>query len=178
MINIQMSQIEQNYLFDCIRLVPENSIIVEIGTLFGGSAEILYRASKEKNNKIFTIDSYELGSTSMENTKMNLQNAGCEGLTVIQGLSSDVAKDWKASIDCLFIDGDHQYESVKLDIESWLSKVKMGGMVLFHDYESWLGVTQAVNEAIEKGELQKEGQAQSLLLTKYSCSDCAFFKKI
>ena len=77
----------------------------------------------------------------------------------------EAAKEWELPIDLLLIDGDHEYKSVKEDIESWLPKVKNGGSVLFHDYGSWLGVTQAVNEAIEKGLLNKVRQSQTLLLT-------------
>lgn len=52
-----------------------------------------------------------------------------------------------ASLDFVFIDAQHDYLSVKLDIETWSPKVKPGGLISGHDYdERFPGVVQAVNE--------------------------------
>ena len=52
------------------------------------------------------------------------------------------------SLDFAFIDADHSYEAVRLDIENWMPKVKPHGMLLGHDYvERYDGVIRAVNEA-------------------------------
>lgn len=53
------------------------------------------------------------------------------------------------SIDFIYIDADHTYESVKKDIESYLPKLKDGGVIGGHDYQDkWPGVINAVNETI------------------------------
>jgi predicted O-methyltransferase YrrM len=51
------------------------------------------------------------------------------------------------SVDCLFIDAAHDYESVKKDITAWLPKVKKGGILAGHDW-SWHGVRTAVQELL------------------------------
>ena len=57
------------------------------------------------------------------------------------------------SLDFVFIDADHSYESCKADIEAWLPKVKLGGLLGGHDYENTefpeFEVARAVNEAVE-----------------------------
>jgi len=56
------------------------------------------------------------------------------------------------SLDFVFIDADHTYESVKEDISSWFPKVKVGGFIGRHDYNSkktWPGVCQAVDEFLK-----------------------------
>ena len=51
------------------------------------------------------------------------------------------------SLDAVFIDADHSYEAVKMDIQNWMPKVRKGGILAGHDYNSaWSGVVRAVNE--------------------------------
>ena len=38
-------------------------------------------------------------------------------------------------VDLLFIDGSHDYDSVKSDTLLWEPKVMRGGTILFHDYD-------------------------------------------
>ena len=47
-----------------------------------------------------------------------------------------------------------------------VDKVVSKGIIAFDDYESWPGVTQAVDESIARGELRKVEQAKSLLITE------------
>jgi hypothetical protein len=61
------------------------------------------------------------------------------------------------SLDFVFIDGDHSYEGVKEDIENWIRKVKVGGIIAGHDYITEdihsQGVKRAVDEMIPVGEI-------------------------
>jgi cephalosporin hydroxylase len=55
-----------------------------------------------------------------------------------------------ASLDFVFIDGDHTYEGVLADIKAWLPKVKKGGTIAGDDYghvgPGSEGVKRAVHE--------------------------------
>ena len=53
------------------------------------------------------------------------------------------------SLDFVFIDAAHDYDSVKQDIISWLPKVKKGGIISGHDYPH-LPVRRSVNELLTK----------------------------
>jgi hypothetical protein len=61
--------------------------------------------------------------------------------------------------DWIYIDGNHQYEFVKLDLETFLPKLKPHGLVAGDDYGSpgwWQdGVTKAVDEAVACGQFEK-----------------------
>ena len=131
--------------------------IVEIGTWRGGTAAILGAAGKN----VYTIDDYsysDIQQTSPEEVKENLKKVGIKNIKVFIGKSHEWALKWKMPIDLLFIDGDHQYESVKQDIEDWLPHVIFGGSIIFDDYSSLKAtVGRAADEAVDAGFLKMIG---------------------
>ena len=65
-------------------------------------------------------------------------------LIVLQGISwemADLVED--KTLDFVFIDADHGYESVCRDIETWRPKIRGGGMLSGHDIHM-IGVRRAV----------------------------------
>ncbi len=51
------------------------------------------------------------------------------------------------SLSLVYVDADHSYQGVMSDIRSWFPKLKRGGYMAFHDFESAAyGVKQAVTE--------------------------------
>lgn len=127
----------------------EGAMIVEIGTGQGGSALVL--ASGDGN--VFTIDTEESPDVPEGN------------FTKIIGESLKIAATWKEPIDLLFIDGNHFYEFIREDIKAWLPHVKQKGKVIFHDYDSHIGVTLAVHRAIEEKLLEPIKKSGSILVT-------------
>lgn len=65
------------------------------------------------------------------------------------------------SLDFVFIDAAHDYESVKADILAWLPKVKNNGILAGHDYypehPEYCGVYQAVHEIFDKKFIKQSG---------------------
>lgn len=54
------------------------------------------------------------------------------------------------SLDFVYLDAAHDYESVKADIAAWLPKLKKGGTIAGDDYAlPWTGVMRAVDEAFD-----------------------------
>ena len=143
----QMTEIEMKELWEQARLT--NGVIVEIGTYLGGSAVIL----ESGGAKVHTIDIQpceEIKGTSF---------------VKIIGESLIIARTWMEPIDLLFIDGDHHYESIKEDLKAWMPHVKLKGKIIFHDYDSHVGVTLAVHRAIEDKFIEPIKKAGSLLVT-------------
>lgn len=137
---------------------PNGGTIVELGAWLGKSSSYLVDNSKGKN--VIIIDSWkgspnELNTTHKLATQVDIydvfkNNMGDRTYESIRGLSSEVVNQFEdESLDIVFIDLTHTYESVKEDIQLWLPKVKVGGILSGHDYEpSWSGVVRAVDEML------------------------------
>ncbi len=80
--------------------------------------------------------------------------------TPIKKYSHEAVKDFEdESCDIVFLDMDHIYEGIKLDIELWLPKVKRGGILAGHDYicEGYPDVKIAVDELLGEENIKKSG---------------------
>lgn len=122
----------------------KREVIVEVGSWKGKSTVCLGKGSKAGNKiKIYAIDPHKDTSTqklygiasSYEEFKNNIQSAGVDDIIFpIIKTSQDVAQILNEPIEFLFIDGEHDYEMVRLDFELWYPKVIYGGLIAFHDY--------------------------------------------
>jgi len=125
----------------------DNGIFVEIGTYKGASIMFLAEKIKDlnKNIKLYGIDTFEGSIEHQEDPEVKagklyevyLKNIDPlkDYIITIKGNSKEVYKQFEdESIDFLFIDADHAYESVKKDLELWFPKIKIGGIISGHDY--------------------------------------------
>lgn len=130
------------YLRELLAANDTTGHLAEIGTLQGeGSTRILMDYASKKGCHFYTIDIFT-DDTVFEKVSTELTSAGCH---VIKGASVAVGQKWPADrkLDFLFIDGDHSFPhitpagnqtGVMLDIITWHSHLKPGGILAFHDY--------------------------------------------
>lgn len=153
---------EKTYNF-LIETIPNGGNFVECGAWLGKSSAYLCDIAEEKSIEIFIVDNW-LGSPNeldkwQKFAKDNdiyqifLSNMNGRKFTTIKKFSHEAADFFQDnSCDVVFIDMNHSYESVKLDIETWLPKVKNNGYLAGHDYhrKGWPGVRKAVHELLGK----------------------------
>lgn len=148
--------------------------LVEVGVWKGHSISFLAQKMKEKGEdcKIYAVDLWEntykwegnknlrdqvpiLYDIYNENLKINGVR---DIITDLKGASWDMADNFEdGTVDFVFIDADHEYESVFKDINAWIPKIRKSGIISGHDYLNPCGVKDAVNELVEDFQLSNDG---------------------
>ena len=126
--------------------------LVEVGSYFGISTVIFAAYCKE----VIAVDSWDqliIGpDAQLIESWFNFRTHGLP-ITKIKDDSCYVAKTIRGTFDGVYIDGSHDYESVKRDIVSWLPKADH--FISGHDYcTEYPGVMRAVNETFNKGDIE------------------------
>jgi len=151
-----------------VESVPEGGHIVEVGAWKGASTSYLAVEAQHKKLRIDVVDTWS-GSDEhkdMSDIKENsLFGTFIDNLRPVINLINPIRTDSVSaskmyadqSLDAVFIDADHRYESVKADILAWMPKVKNGGILAGHDYIlAHSGVIRAVDELVEAPEIIRD----------------------
>jgi hypothetical protein len=157
---------EQKIVAEISSSIPDNGVIVEIGTFQGGTARLFYDVTHKRNVKTFTVDINPLPIAYENLKKTNVE--------IIKKSSIEAAHTWdesiKKKIDLLFIDGSHRFENVFEDFNAWINFLNPGGTIIFHDYDpiergglAHLGVKIFVDSIIRKGFLKNPRHKYKLL---------------
>jgi predicted O-methyltransferase YrrM len=137
--------------------LPKGAVIAEIGVAWGEfSREILDICQPRK---LFLIDLWAEDSGRYANLEGHVREVVerelAEGTAeILRGLSWEMVTALPdESLDFVYIDAAHDYESVSRDLRACAPKMAPGGIIGGHDYARWssnglqrFGVVEAVNE--------------------------------
>lgn len=148
-----------NCLLDRIANI-KNPVGCEIGVYQGRMSAELLKARPDLT--LYMIDSWTpiVSPDTDERIKKTYHDEYIENMSVavkavsefgdraiVIRIKSEIAYTFiMGKFDFIFIDGSHLYDDVKTDILLWSKLVKPGGILCGHDYGSWPGVKQAVDE--------------------------------
>lgn len=108
-------------------MVPRKpKVVVEIGVDKGFSLEVWEKAFKPK--LIVGIDVVNRIEYLPQGAKFILGDSGA--LQTVYKVTGELKED---RIDFLFIDGNHMEPGIRVDVANYMSLVKKGGVVVFHD---------------------------------------------
>lgn len=118
-------------------------LIVELGVHYGDSYFTFCQACEELEleAQLYGIDHWQgdekagfYGDEVFEEvSSYNEEFHGENSVFLRMNFEEALQKFEVQSVDLLHIDGSHEYETVKMDFESWLPKLKKGGVILVHD---------------------------------------------
>lgn len=116
--------------------------ILEVGSFQGVSTMLFSLFAK----KVYSVDIYDYKVPptgrvpSMDKMMVDAENvfhartANIKNIIKIKKTSLEASKDFKdRSLDLVYIDAEHDENSVRLDIQIWKNKVKKGGILAGHD---------------------------------------------
>lgn len=131
---------------------------VEVGCYQGTSAaflgvEILNRICDDTHHdvRLDLVDTFQASDMKAPEVTSVLSPIAQVLGDVRTGLSWEIAARYAdKSLDFVFLDADHHYESIRKDIDAWLPKVKRGGIIAGHDFSpEFEGVIRAVIETFQ-----------------------------
>ncbi|MBA7681476.1 hypothetical protein ES703_89815 [subsurface metagenome] len=139
------------HLFCYAKKIPDGGTYFEIGSFLGGSLRCAYEGIRTAGTSVKLIGIEPGGIGLKENTKL------IPNLHLIRDHSDNaVCLIRDSSVNLLFLDSDHRYEQTRKDILNYWPKIKLGGILLAHDYftargfegfsKAITGVKQAIDE--------------------------------
>lgn len=150
-----------NDLYQWAKSIAEIKLAVEIGTFTGQNAIIMASYFE----KIIAIDPWVNGydntdiASSVDFNEVekifNERILNYKNIIHIRKTSIEAASLFEdQSIDLVYIDGDHQEESVIKDINCWKPKIKKNGILAGHDF-NFTSVQNAINKTIPNKDIKQ-----------------------
>ena len=153
---------EAKLLYELAREV-RSGCIVEVGAYRGRTTVALGRGSLDGHRvPVFAIEPHQIftgvlggrfGPADAGAFHRAMLETGCYHVVRLVSLSSEqVVQDWRLPVALLWIDGDHRYEGVRRDFESWRPHLINGATVVFDDAaDPSIGPRRLITELLATG---------------------------
>lgn len=115
-------------LLEMVRELPPLGRIVEVGSHLGVSTEAFALCS----GCVLAVDPWDDEDVLQSFRRRMDPYRHVQALRMTSRAAAPLIAD--QSMDLVYIDGNHQYEAVRQDIELWLPKLRPGGFLAGHDY--------------------------------------------
>lgn len=109
------------------------NVAVELGSYAGGTSVNIAKNLKE-GAVLYCVDNFSLNRSHIRKHTVDVLFPQFPNIILLEMSTQAAALQLNKVIDFLFIDADHQDDSIWRDCASWLPRVRSGGIVAFHDY--------------------------------------------
>ena len=140
---------------------------VEVGVYQGNYSLVLAQTIPDLT--LYSVDPWVFhdrykgsGETITNAHRLSKEKLEPLGVNIVQKFSMEAVKDFEPrSIDFVYIDGDHTFDSVMQDIIEWGRRVKKSGIISGHDYTDGTAVKEAVDMYYRHHKLELEVTEES-----------------
>lgn len=121
---------EQELAFYAALSLPKKSRVVELGVTHGKTAALLAYACSLSQSTYTGIDNFSTEG-SLEEAMANLQPLRLP-ITIIK--NDTHSPEWGKPVDYVLFDAGHDHFNMRADVDTWLPRLKPGGLALFHEF--------------------------------------------
>jgi len=127
-----MTEDELRFAVECAESLPDIPIMMELGVCHGRTLAALAMVAMNKAGLVIGVDDWGLEGSLIE---------VADTLKALGILNWDLRKVktqhllHSQPLDFLLVDAGHDEANVKPDIEKYVPLVRLGGIVMFHDYD-------------------------------------------
>ena len=156
-------------------------VIVELGSYLGRSLSYILPAAKELSCEVYAVDlwNWEKSSDptvqcppcSLKLFQRNLERMNASVIIIVSDSVKAAAQFHPESVSLIMLDTTHRCDDTLREIDAWWPNLKIGGIMLFHDYgrtsSYWQGrgdYYTFVKEAVDARFGKPEQVTQSLAL--------------
>ena len=179
-----MSPWDKLALHHIAQSLPNNAIILEVGSFLGASAAIMSHACPTAT--VYSIDKFDdtVAVSVKGQDRINLVSAALgagvpwtvksmqasvkdyPNIKFLKGSSPQDFQNWDIEIDLYHEDSDHSLPNIRNNLQFWSSRVKPNGLIICHDYRPYLPVddsNRCPDVEISINELTTTGVAKLLV---------------
>jgi MMP 1-O-methyltransferase len=178
---------EADLLYSIVRDWPASGQCVELGSYQGRSticSALALEARDRNTEQLLSIDTHTgskehqpgglgfnastLDANGIINTEPLLRNYltsfnVSHRVHIHVNDSRDAALRFSGEVRILYVDADHELDSVRQDVEAWRKHLSPAGCILLHDVGAWPGPTIVAGELLGEG-FKRVAQAGTLLV--------------
>jgi len=108
-------------------------VMIAVGALEGRATYWLARGSNRQASLQIVACTGDTSTNSETRYRSNLKKLGVDSRVQVCTRESFLSDEQPKAIDLLFIEGGTDRQAIKKDIEFWFPRLRIGGMIAFHD---------------------------------------------